>query len=73
MNIRIQLSRQTVKAIQRRMQDAYQRDDTGTCGKCRCVRLLRRIQALLDYFVYGVPVLMVSAQWGISPQVSMSG
>ena len=40
MNLRIQLSRQTVKAMQRRLQDAYRRDD---------VRQVRRIQALLDH------------------------
>lgn len=58
MDIRIQLSRQTVKAMQRRLQDAYRRDD---------IRLVRRIQALLDHLVNGVPVAVVSAQWGISP------
>ncbi|MEP7358799.1 MAG: hypothetical protein ABI847_16240 [Anaerolineales bacterium] len=67
MDIRIQLSRQTVKAMQRRLQDAYRRDDTCTCGKCRCVRLVRRIQALLDHLVNGVPVAVVSGQWGFSP------
>ena len=40
MDIRIQLSRQTVKAMQARLQAAYRRDD---------VRLVRRIQALLDH------------------------
>ena len=58
MNIRIQLSRQTVKAMQHRLQDAYHRDD---------VRLVRRIQALLDHLVNGVPVADLSAQWGFTP------
>jgi transposase len=58
MNIRIQLSRQTVKALRRRLQAAYRRDD---------VRLVRRIQALLDHLENKVPVAVVSAQWGISP------
>jgi len=58
MNVRIQLSRQTVKAMQRRLQDAYQRDD---------VRLVRRIQALLDHLVNELPVAVLSTQWGFSP------
>ena len=58
MNIRIQLSRQTVKALQRRLQDAYRRDD---------VRLVRRIQALLAHLVNGVPVAVLSGQWGFTP------
>ena len=58
MNIRIQLSRQTVKAMQHRLQAAYQQDD---------VRLVRRIQALLDHLVNGVPVATLSMQWGFTP------
>ena len=58
MNIRIQLSRQTVKALHRRLQDAYRRDD---------VRLVRRIQALLAHLVNGVPVAVVSEQWSFTP------
>ena len=58
MDIRIQLSRQTVKAMQRRLQQAYRQDD---------VRLVRRIQALLDHLVNGVPVAVLSTQWGFSP------
>ena len=58
MNIRIQLSRQTVKALQRRLQDAYRRDD---------VRLVRRIQALLSHLGSGVPVAVLSEQWGFTP------
>lgn len=55
MNIRIQLSRQTVKALQGRLQQAYQRDD---------VRLVCRISALLDHLVNGVPVSVLAERWG---------
>jgi transposase len=58
MNVRIQLSRQTVKAMQRRLQTAYRQDD---------VRMVRRIQALLDHLVNEVPVAVLSTQWGFSP------
>src|SRR3990172_12790836 len=58
MNIRIQLSRQTVKALQRRLQDAYRRDD---------VRLVRRIEALLAHLVNGVSVATLSEHWGFTP------
>jgi transposase len=58
MNLRIQLSRPTVKALQRRLQAAYRRDD---------VRLVRRIQALLAHLVNGVPVARLSEQWGFTP------
>jgi hypothetical protein len=58
MDVRIQLSRQTVKAMQRRLQEAYRQDD---------VRLVRRIQALLDHLVNEVPVPVLSTQWGFSP------
>lgn len=58
MNLRIQLSRQTVKAMQRRLQEAYQHDD---------VRLVRRIYALLDHLVNGVPVAVLSERWGFTP------
>lgn len=57
MNIRIQLSRQTVKALQARLQQAYRRDD---------VRLVCRISALLDHLVNGVPVSVLAARWGFS-------
>src|SRR6266852_2637896 len=57
MNIRIQVSRPTVKALQRRLQEAYRRDD---------VRLVRRIQALLAHLVNGVPVAVLSEQWGFT-------
>ena len=58
MNIRIQLSRPTVKALQRRLQDAYRRDD---------VRLVRRIEALLAHLVNGVSVATLSEHWGFTP------
>ena len=58
MNIRIQVSRPTVKAMQRRLQDAYQHDD---------VRLVRRIKALLEHLVNHVPVKALSEQWGFTP------
>ena len=57
MNIRIQLSRQTIKAMQHRLQDAYRQD---------AVRLVRRIQALLDHLVNDVPVATLSAQSGFT-------
>lgn len=55
MNIRIQLSRPTVKAMQRRLQQAYQQDD---------VRLVCRVSALLDHLVNGVPVAVLAERWG---------
>jgi transposase len=58
MGIRIQLSRATVKALQHRLQEAYQHDD---------VRLVRRIQALLAHLVNGTPVAALSEQWGFTP------
>ena len=56
--IRIQLSHVTVKALQSRLQHAYQRDE---------VRLVRRITVLLDLLVHHVPVEVLCAQWGLSP------
>lgn len=58
MNIRIQFSRQTVKALHQRLQDAYRRDD---------VRLVRRISALLDHIVNAKAVSVLSERWGFSP------
>ena len=58
MCIRIQLSHATVKALQSRLQHAYQRDD---------VRLVRRTTVLLDLLVHHVPVEVLCAQWGLSP------
>lgn len=58
MSIRIQLSRQTVKALQVRLQQAYRQDD---------VRLVCRISTLLDHLVQGVPVSVLAERWGFSP------
>lgn len=57
-NIRIQLSRQTVKALQVRLQQAYRQED---------VRLVCRISALLDQWVNRVPVVVLAERWGFSP------
>src|SRR5258708_2551911 len=57
MDIRIQVSRPTVKAMQRRLQEAYRQDD---------VRLVRRIKALLEHLVNQVPVHVLSEQWGFT-------
>ena len=65
MDIRIQLSRQTVKAMQRRLQDAYRRDD---------VRLVRRIQSPLDHThltvvqVFGERRAGGSGEWAVGFQ-----
>ena len=56
--MRIQLSHATVKALQSRLQHAYQRDE---------VRLVRRTTVLLDLLVHHVPVEVLCAQWGLSP------
>src|SRR5262244_4002879 len=56
--MRIQLSHATVKALQSRLQHAYQRDD---------VRLVRRTTVLLDLLVHHVPVEVLCFQWGLSP------
>ena len=56
--IRIQLSHATVKALQSRLQHAYQHDD---------VRLVRRTTVLLALLVHHVPVEVLCAQWGLSP------
>lgn len=64
MNIRIQLSGQTVKALQQRLQAAYQRDDPR---KGDDVRLVRRIHALLEHLVNGMSIAELSKQWGFTP------
>jgi transposase len=56
MAIRIRFARQTVKALQRRLQKAYEQDD---------VRSVRHIGVLLEHVVDGQPVAQVSARWGI--------
>jgi transposase len=58
MRIRIQLSHVTVKALHRRLQDAYRKDD---------VRLVRRTTVLLDLLVHHVPVAVLCERWGLSP------
>ena len=58
MCIRIQLSRSTVKDLQSRLQQAYQKDD---------VRLVRRTTVLLDLLVHNVPVDVLCERWGLSP------
>jgi len=58
MNMRIQVSRPTLNALQQRLQAAYRRDD---------VRLVRRIEALLAHLVHGLPVAVLSEQWGFTP------
>jgi transposase len=56
--LRIQLSHATVKALQSRLQRAYQCDD---------VRLVRRTTVLIDLLVHHVPVAVLSERWGLSP------
>ena len=58
MRIRIQVSSATVKALQTRLQQAYQHDD---------VRLVRRTTVLIDLLVSHVPVGRLCEQWGLSP------
>jgi transposase len=57
-SIRIQLSPATVKALQTRLQHAYQKDD---------VRLVRRVTVLIDLLVHHVPVEVLHERWGVSP------
>jgi transposase len=56
--VRIQFSRQTVKGLQARLQQAYQQDH---------VSLVRRISVLLEYVVHQTPVTVLSTRWGVSP------
>ncbi len=58
MSIKIQLSRTTVKALQTRLQHAYQKDD---------VRLVRRTTVLIALLVHHVAVDDLHEQWGVSP------
>ncbi len=58
MNLRIQLSRPAVKALPRRLQEAYRRE---------AVRWVRRVQALLAHRMNGVPVAGLSEQGGFTP------
>lgn len=57
MNIRIQLSRPTVKAMQERLRYAYRIGD---------IRLVRRISALLEYLTLGTSIADLSERWGFS-------
>lgn len=58
MSIRIQFRQASVKALQTRLQQAYQKDD---------VRLVRRITVLIDLLVHAVPVETLHQCWGVSP------
>lgn len=58
MNMRITVSRQTVKVMSQRLRCAYERGDT---------RLVRRISALLEVLAAEPAVRAVSAKWDISP------
>ncbi len=57
MDIRISLTRPTVKALHERLQGAYARGD---------VRTVRRISALLEHFVEQTPLPELSERWGFS-------
>jgi transposase len=56
-NIRIQVSSATVKALHNRLQQAYFKDD---------VRLVRRTTVLIDLLVHLVPVAVLCERWGLS-------
>jgi transposase len=56
--IHIRFARQTIKALERRCQQACREDDA---------RLVRRISVLLDVVVGQTPVAAVRARWGVSP------
>src|SRR5258708_979695 len=57
MNIRIRLSRQTVKALQARLHHAYD---------CADLRLVRRISALLEYLTQQTAIPVLCEKWGIA-------
>lgn len=57
MDVRISLTRQTVKAMQARLLAAYIRGD---------VRLVRRISVLLEHFVEQTPLPKLGERWGVS-------
>jgi transposase len=54
MSIRIQLTRQTVKAMHERLQQAYDGAD---------VRLVRRISALVEHLAQHTPISLLSERW----------
>lgn len=57
MYIRIRFSGPTVKSMQARLQQAYGASE---------MRLVRRISVLLEYVAQGTPMVVVTAQWGVS-------
>lgn len=57
MNIRIRLSRQTVKALQARLQHAYARGD---------LRLVRRISMLLEFLTHAPPIPALCQKWAVA-------
>ena len=59
-DLRITLSRRTVKAMQARLQQAYLRGD---------VRLVRRISVLLAYLHEHVSVAVLGERWGMSEAI----
>jgi len=56
-NPRIQLTRPTVKAMQERLHQAYERGD---------IRLVRRISVLLEHVLHQLPVSTVNECWDVS-------
>jgi transposase len=56
-NPRIQLTRPTVKAMQARLHQAYDRGD---------MRLVRRISVLLEHLLHQVPVITLNECWDVS-------
>lgn len=57
MNIRIRLSRQTVKALQARLHHAYDRGD---------LRVVRRISALLEHLTQDTPIPVLARKWDVA-------
>ena len=57
MNIRIRLSRQTVKALQARLQQGYERGD---------LRLVRRISCLLEYLTQQTAIPALCEKWAVA-------
>jgi len=56
-NPRIQLRRPTVKAMQERLHQAYDRGD---------IRLVRRISVLLEHLLHQIPVSTLNERWDVS-------
>ena len=57
MDPRIQLTRPTVKAMQERLHQAYERGD---------IRLVRRISVLLEHGLHQLPFSTVNECWDVS-------